>query len=403
MAQAAGQEIVEGLQGDLEDVQSMPTLGSLLEVLCRATGMGFSAVARVTDTAWIALAVRDALNFGLLPGQGLDLHTTLCKESRAVRLPILIEQASADPTYREHHTPRMYGFESYVSVPIVFPDGTYFGNLCALDPRPAAVLEPHVLDMFVTFSKVIGDHVWNARTRRLAEAAVIVEQAQGVLREQYLAVLAHDLRNPLASITTGLEVLQRAPADAALVAAMSSRMSRSAVRMKALVDDVMDYSRGRFGAGVLLERRRVPDLDDAFTEVMEELRIAHPDRELSYAFTVDRAVHCDRPRLQQLLSNLVINALTHGDASSPVLAQAMVVDEDAVLILVANDGEAIPETHRASLFDAFSIGGTRSQGLGLGLFICAEIAKGHGGSIEVSSSPGSRTVFRVMLPAIVLG
>ena len=111
-------------------MQSVPLL---LEVLCETTGMGFSAVARVTDKSWTLCAVKDLINFGLEPGGQLELETTLCIEAKRARSAIVIEHASQDPRYHNHHTPRFYKIESYVSVPIVLSDGQYFGNLCAIE------------------------------------------------------------------------------------------------------------------------------------------------------------------------------------------------------------------------------------------------------------------------------
>ena len=118
---------------------------SLLRLICQNTGMGFAAVARVTDGTWTACAVQDDIEFGLVPGGQLDVHTTLCSEARAARQPVVIDHASQDPVYRDHHTPRLYNIESYISVPIVLPNGDYFGNLCAIDPRPRVVSDPRTV------------------------------------------------------------------------------------------------------------------------------------------------------------------------------------------------------------------------------------------------------------------
>src|SRR6476620_9140417 len=83
------------------------------------TGMRFAAVASVTEQSWTACAVRDDLGFGLLPGQQLELESTICNEIRQHQRPVVFGHASADPHYRQHHTPKQYGLESYLSVPMV--------------------------------------------------------------------------------------------------------------------------------------------------------------------------------------------------------------------------------------------------------------------------------------------
>lgn len=125
------------LQPDIFAAASIAAIPSILEVVCQATGMGFAAVARVTDERWIACGVRDGIGFGLEPGGELKLETMICNEVRECREAIVIEHVAEDPDYRDHPVPAAYNFQSYVSVPIILSDGTFFGTLCAIDPKPA--------------------------------------------------------------------------------------------------------------------------------------------------------------------------------------------------------------------------------------------------------------------------
>jgi signal transduction histidine kinase len=140
---AATGDSPEEIARDISAVSRLQAVPTLLEVLCETTGMRFAAVARVTEHTWTACAVKDDIQFGLKPGGQLDLDSTLCIESKRANVPIVIEQASTDGRYRQHHTPKIYKIESYVSLPIVLPNGRYFGNLCAIDPAPAKVARQH--------------------------------------------------------------------------------------------------------------------------------------------------------------------------------------------------------------------------------------------------------------------
>jgi len=135
---------------DLAAIAAMPGVDVMLEAVTRATGMRFAAVARVTDDRWTACAVYDLIDFGLRPGQDLVLETTICNEIRQHRHTVHFDRASTHPVFAGHPTPAMYGFESYISVPILLPDGTFFGTLCALDPEPSLLDEAtvHALEMF---------------------------------------------------------------------------------------------------------------------------------------------------------------------------------------------------------------------------------------------------------------
>ena len=124
------------IQNDIAALQRIAAVPNILDVVCRATGMGFAAVARVTHDRWIACQVLDNIDFGLPPGGELKVETTLCHEIRQHREVVAIDNVAEDAKYCDHHTPRMYGLQSYISVPIVLPDGRFFGTLCAIDPNP---------------------------------------------------------------------------------------------------------------------------------------------------------------------------------------------------------------------------------------------------------------------------
>lgn len=119
---------------DVIDIQRVPEVEAILAELCELTGMGFAAVARVTSDRWIACQVLDKIEFGLEPGEELAIKTTICDEIRASGSGIYINDVDADPEWRRHHTPALYGFKSYISWPIVRGDGSFFGTLCAIDP-----------------------------------------------------------------------------------------------------------------------------------------------------------------------------------------------------------------------------------------------------------------------------
>ncbi len=125
---------------DIAAVQRIPEVEAMLAEVCDITGMGFAAVARVTADRWVACQLLDRIEFGLKPGDELEIKTTICDEIRASGQCVFIDEVSADPLWRTHHTPAMYGFESYISIPIVLRDGSFFGTLCAIDPAPRAGL-----------------------------------------------------------------------------------------------------------------------------------------------------------------------------------------------------------------------------------------------------------------------
>lgn len=117
-------------QGDDEKLRA------ILDEVCRITGMGFAAIARVTEDRWVACQVLDKIEFGLDPGDELEIQTTICNDIRQSGAAIVIDDVSQNARWRTHPTPVIYGFQSYASFPIVLEDGTFYGTLCAIDPRP---------------------------------------------------------------------------------------------------------------------------------------------------------------------------------------------------------------------------------------------------------------------------
>ncbi|MEJ8852771.1 GAF domain-containing sensor histidine kinase, partial [Variovorax rhizosphaerae] len=267
----------QSIARDIESVGRISAVPSILHIVCENTGMGFAAVARVDDDSWTACAVFDKINFGLRPGGQLDVHSTLCVESRALRAPIGFDHASEHPVYCKHHTPRLYSIESYISVPIIKSDGTYFGNLCAIDPAPHEVSNVKTVSLFTGFASLIAHMLELEDKHGVTESALLDATATVQLRDQFIAVLGHALRNPLASLSATGEILARRSSDPEVLRA-AQRIRSTTSRMANLISDVMDFARGRIDGGLDAAFGNIGDLGDAFADVVSELRLAHPSK-----------------------------------------------------------------------------------------------------------------------------
>lgn len=368
----------------LEEITAVPTI---LDVVCRSTGMGFAAVARVTEDRWIACSIKDDIAFGLEPGGELDIETTICSEVRALGEPVIIDHVADDRDYRDHPTPAMYGFQSYISMPIVMPDGRFFGTLCAIDPRPARLREPHVLGMFKLFAELIAFHLDALEKIEASRVDLVDARKASALREQFIAVLGHDLRNPLAAIEAGVGMLEKETLSER-GNRVASLIHRSVGRMSRLIDDISDFARGRLGGGISLSRRDGVSPQALIEQVIAELLAAHPESSAETEFRDLAPINGDPSRLSQLFSNLIANAVTHGIADRPVRVTARITN-GRFEFTVANSGAPIPPAAMKKLFEPFARGDVRSseQGLGLGLYIAFEIARAHGGKLVAQSTP----------------
>ena len=233
--------------------------------------------------------------------------------------------------------------------------------------------------------------------RDTAKISLAGEREASELREQFIAVLGHDLRNPLASISAGVRILGR-DAKTEKEHQVVAMLQTTVMRMAGLIDNVLDFARGRLGGGITLDRDARRPLEPVLHQVIDELRLTSPGRQIDTQFAIDSPVDCDRGRIGQLVSNLVGNAITHGASNEPVRVRAQ-TKNGIFELSVANGGESIPEAAMARLFEPFFRGEVRQsrQGLGLGLHIASQIAKAHGGLLTVTST-SEETKFTFAMP-----
>lgn len=391
-------EILQDISKAVAAIGRMDAVPTLLAVLCETTGMRFAAVARVTEQVWTVCAVQDDLQLGIEAGAPFPLRTNLAFELQSSRAPIVVEHASADPRYRTDANSKIYRIESYISVPIFLPNGRYFGSLCAFDPLPISTSGLHIMSMFTRFAALIAFQIEHQLEREHDHMALLDERAAGELREQFIAILGHDLRNPLQAVYASSDMLQRKLTDPVLLE-FAGRIKGNVNRMSALIDDVLDFARGRLGGGIEIELTEIQNISTGLTTVIQELQDAQPECKILSDISVDRSVRCDLGRLQQVASNLLANALSHGRPHTPVKITARADDRDLIL-QVWNAGQPIPPESINKIFQPFwrhTVSASRN-GLGLGLHICSQIVRAHGGHISVTSTAAHGTLFTARLP-----
>ncbi|WP_162410280.1 GAF domain-containing sensor histidine kinase [Pseudoxanthomonas daejeonensis] len=404
--------------GRVGDAATTRTVGAdLLALGALVTGMECVLAAEVTPSAWRAVAVHGQCRLGVRAGSALDPALTFCNEVRARGEPVYFGNAGLEARFRDSPLVREHGIHSHVAVPLRTRDGRLFGTLCAFDaqPRPvsAAMVEgmQRLARLFgallddtsdrLSASVELTDSALRLTQSRLALAESRQElfdaQAVAKLREEFIAVLAHDLRNPLQAIRMATEMFGMAALPAAQER-LVSHLHRSAERMSELIETTMDFARGRLAGGIALDVRPCATLQAHLAGVVDEVRQGHPGRRVLAVLDIDHAVECDESRLGQMLSNLLINALVHGSTETTI--QVMAVTTDTTLrISVANRG-VIPVDEVGRIFEPFERPADRrlAPGLGLGLYIASQIAVAHGGELRVFSSEAADTLFEFSLP-----
>jgi PAS domain S-box-containing protein len=222
-----------------------------------------------------------------------------------------------------------------------------------------------------------------------------------VFREQVMGILGHDLRNPLSAVRALASLLLRREDVPASARESLAEIDRASRRMLELIGTLLDFTDGRFKGSLPIAP--VPaDLHEVCRSVVDELRAADPRREIELALEGDGRGTWDPARLAQVVSNLVGNALEHGERGAPVRV-AIRDDGGRVALVVHNRGPPIPPELRPVLFEPFCSGSaardaTRARGLGLGLYIVELVVRAHGGAIAVESTAERGTTFTVRLP-----
>jgi sigma-B regulation protein RsbU (phosphoserine phosphatase) len=316
--------------------------------------------------------------------------------------------------YETHIAPllRMQGFFNEVALDLVIQNGDRLPVIANAAERRAAdgsVISTRLTLLKATDRRRYERELLDARDQsRSSEAAAKAnlddERKTSELREQFIAVLGHDLRNPLASISAGARILLRQAKGETEVQIQTQTqvlqmMQATVMRMSGLIDNVLDFARGRLGGGITLSRDANRPLQPVLQQVVDELRTATPDRVIESDLAIADPVNCDRSRMGQMVSNLLGNALTHGSPDTPVKIVAS-TDNGVFELWIANAGEPIPDAAMVNLFQPFFRGTVRAslQGLGLGLHIASEIAKAHEGVLTVTSTAEeTRFTFRMPL------
>jgi two-component system, sensor histidine kinase and response regulator len=340
----------------------------------------------------------------LLQGDGIEILTA---QSGAEALELLLAHDFA-LAFLDVQMPEMDGFELAElmrgsertrQVPIIFVTaGAREAQHVFKGYESGAVdfiykpIEPHILknkaDVFL--------QLYRQRVRLAQDLKDRTETLR--LNEMFSALLAHDLRNPLSAILASAQLLKRRSEDPHAQEA-SARILASGKHMGRLIEDMLDLARARLAGGIVL-KREPRDIKALVERVVRECQASSPGRIIETVYSGGFAGHWDAERIAQVATNLIGNALKHGDPAGPVVTQLDGTKQEEVILNVANRG-TIPAELVNHLFDPFRGGhrpAGRSEGLGLGLYIVYQVVKAHGGNVEVITGRDDRTIFQVSLP-----
>ncbi|CRM89069.1 Bacteriophytochrome [Pseudomonas sp. 22 E 5] len=237
----------------------------------------------------------------------------------------------------------------------------------------------------------------------LAESIASYSRAVEASRNVFLGILGHDLRTPLGAILLGADMLRRSPTVDERGSRVATQIYTSVQRASQIVGDLLDLTRCQMGPGIPVKRTEV-DLAPICERIVEEIRAFHPASNIVFEAKAQATGSFDGPRMEQVFSNIISNAVQHGDAQLPITVE-LATRAETVVFTVRNGGNPISADVLPFIFNPMGRFSQRSviehgpaEGLGLGLFIASEIVTSHQGLIEVESDLASGTVFRATLP-----
>jgi signal transduction histidine kinase len=239
----------------------------------------------------------------------------------------------------------------------------------------------------------------------IAQAVASYTRRVDQARDMFLAILSHDLRNPLNAIGMTAQLLPLVKQDAAEVSTCGEQISRSVAVMERMIADLLDYTRTRLGAEIPVIPNSL-DLECLGRELCDEFRSAHRKEDIRFSADGDLKGLWDSDRVRQAISNLLGNAIQHGAADSPVKL-SLRGEASNVFIEIHNEGDPIPPGELPTIFDPL-VRGARAEhspnnckgSMGMGLYIASEVAKSHGGRINVTSTTKDGTSFTLCLPRL---
>jgi signal transduction histidine kinase/PAS domain-containing protein len=375
-------------------------LGTLARGLERVCGQGLLASVLMIENGTVRHVAAPSLPAAFcaaIEGEPVGPQAGSCGTAAFRKARVIVTDIETDPLWERYRdAAKPFGLRACWSQPIAATDGEILGTVALYyrEPRAPTPSELEAIEGCARVARIALERHRDEDVRRR-----LVDELRETVRlnELMVGIVGHDLRNPLQAIITAAAMAGKVADDAHRLRLLD-RVQSSAGRMGRMIGQILDLTRARQQGGITLTRGPT-DLSTLARTVASEVELAYPQRRLVVEIAGDAAGEWDGLRLSQVLSNLVCNAMQHGDASRPVELRVE-GGRDEVTLRVQNAG-AIPKDKLPWLFDAFRRGndhGIGSQGLGLGLFISKEIVVAHGGRIEVTSNQDEGTRFDIALP-----
>jgi signal transduction histidine kinase len=327
-----------------------------------------------------------------------DLGTSQSEPERAAKSKGLGKRGEDDTAAETHAEARL--LSGYTVVQLVSEYRALRSSVLTLWAADIGDSQPVHLPDVTRFNEAVDQAV----AESVARYEYMVKQSQNM----FLAILGHDLRNPLGTVVTGSTFVMQGLDIPPRYVLVATRMFNSAKRMSKLINDLIDFTRSHLGPGIPI-RVKQASIVAVCEEVVNELRTFHPEKQIDLHVPPQLDAIFDEGRIAQVLSNLIGNAIQYGSGDAPVTVQVSGT-EGNVVVTVNNRGAAIPSEKLSSVFDpmvriAASVTNDYLErtSLGIGLYISREIVHAHGGKVLLASTDADGTTFTVTIPRLPKG
>lgn len=404
------------LYRDFLAVRKISIVPLMLDTVCRLTGLGFSAVARVTQNRWLACTVLDNVNFGLGEGEELKIETTLCNEIRDNHKAIVIDHVEADAMYRDHHTPRLYGLQSYISFPIILKNGEFFGTLCAIGSQPALLSDPKITGTFKLFAELVSFHLQSIELVEKSFDALQYTKQQLAFshneNQHYQQISQHNFQEQIRKINLFTDILisHADLADSDKTKETAQKINASAKELFSMVKHISTFS----DISVSSESFEPVDLNKVLEQACRAFESDKNAGQLTFENHLLPLVHGQPGQLQVLFIQLISYMANATDKSPSVIktsARTMTASEVNASLPLDKELEygelcfeykhkGIEEHHLDNIFDIIvhSRDSKHADRYEAGLAASRKIIQGHKGYIHASVVAGKALTFKVALP-----
>lgn len=405
------------LYKDLEAVKQIHILPAMLDIICRLTGLGYAAVARVTDDRWLACSVRDEVNFGLVEGAELKLETTICNEIRQHHNEVVIDHVANDPDYKEHHTPKLYGLQSYISFPILLKNGDFFGTLCAIGTKPATLKDPKITGTFKLFAELISFHLQSIDL--MEQSHVALRETKGTLLYTthenllYQQISDHNLQEPLRKISVYSDLLinHTENADVEKAKKTAKQISSFAIELNDTIQNITKFTNLKTWDASF----EPVDLNAIIENVKSELKSELDEKNISIEAGKLPVLFASEKQMKLVFSQLIGHGITFSkiSAESVISISAEKIERGqikyflpsekasgfSVITMVFKDIET-DNYDTSRIFDILihREGNVAGEKYGNGLADCRKIIFNHGGMITAKATADSELTFSIVLP-----